>query len=141
MNIQYVNNSLTAEMLSSFRNTIGWGNTLLAKAEKAVQNTLFSIVAFDNDKAIGIGRLIGDGALIWYIQDVIVLPDYQRKSIGTAIMQQLLDYIRKNSFPNDSTTIGLMSAKGKEPFYQKFGFRMRPNEREGMGMVVDIKTI
>lgn len=141
MNIRYESNSLTAEILSNFRNTIGWGNTSLAKAEKAIHNTLYSIVAFDYDKAIGIGRLIGDGALIWYIQDVIVLPDYQRKAIGTTIMEQLIDYARKNSIPDDSTTIGLMSAKGKEPFYQKFGFRMRPSERDGMGMVVDIKTV
>lgn len=141
MNIRYEKNSLTAELLSNFRNTIGWGNTTIIKAEKAVQNTLYSIVAFDDDKAVGIGRLIGDGALIWYIQDVIVFSEYQRNAIGTGIMEHLIEYVRKNSLPNDSTTIGLMSAKGKESFYQKFGFRMRPNEAEGMGMVVDIETL
>lgn len=31
--------------------------------------------------------------------------------------------------------VGLMAAVGKEPFYQKFGFHTRPNEREGAGML------
>lgn len=49
-------------------------------------------------------------------------------------MEQLLGYIERNSVPGSCTIIGLMSTKGKEEFYQKFGFRLFPNVHEGAGM-------
>lgn len=126
--------SLTGEILYNMRNTIGWGNTTIPQAEKAVKNSIFHLAAFDDDRIIGSGRLVGDGALVWYIEDLIVIPEYQKRGIGTLIMEQLLEYIEKNSVPGSCTIIGLMSSKGKEPFYQKFGFRLFPNEHEGAGM-------
>ena len=126
--------SLTGEILYNMRNRIGWGNTTIPQAEKAVKNSIFHLVVFDGDRIIGIGRLVGDGALTWYIEDLIIIPEYQKRGIGTLIMEQLLGYIEKNSVPGSCTIIGLMSSKGKEPFYQKFGFRLFPNEHEGSGM-------
>ena len=138
MNIRYEKNAMTGEMLANMRNLAGWGNTSALKADIALKNTPFSVTAFDDDILIGIGRIIGDGALIWYIQDVIVLPEYQGKGIGTAIMNYLIEYAKLNSIPNERFTVGLMSAKGKEIFYEKLGFRLRPNENEGSGMVITI---
>ena len=40
---------------------------------------------------------------------------------------------------NTRVTVGLMAAKGKEEFYQKLGFRSRPNENEGDGMMINIQ--
>ena len=141
MNVRYEKNAMTGEMLANMRNLAGWGNTSIFKAETALKNTPFSITAFDDDRLVGIGRIIGDGALIWYIQDVIVLPEYQGKGIGTAIMNYLIEYAKSNSIPNEGFTIGLMAAKGKEVFYEKLGFHIRPNEQnehEGSGMVIFI---
>ena len=130
---------MTGEILANMRNLAGWGNTSILKAEVAIKNTPFSITAFDNDNVIGIGRIIGDGALIWYIQDVIVLPEYQGKGIGKTIMNYLIEYAKSNSVPNEDFTIGLMSAKGKEAFYEKFGFVSRPRENRGAGMDMGLK--
>ena len=55
------------------------------------------------------------------------------------IVEKLLDYIKDNSIPNSRVTVGLMAAKGKEEFYQKLGFRIRPNEEEGNGMMINIQ--
>ena len=140
MTISYIDNGLTDELLVHFRNQVGWGKVPLDQASKAIRNTPFSIVAYDADKAVGIGRLVGDGALIWYIQDLIVLPEYQNNRIGSSIMNRLIDFAAQNSVPDSVTTFGLMSAKGKELFYQKFGFRTRPNDKEGSGMVMGKKV-
>ena len=141
MSIKYEKNVMTGEILSSMRNLAGWGGTSVLKAGTALKNTPFSITAFDRGTVIGTGRIIGDGALIWYIQDVIVLPEYQGKGIGTEIMNYLIEYAKSNSVPNEGVTIALMSAKGKEPFYQKLGFHTRPNDREGSGMINFAATI
>lgn len=137
--VKYEYNSLTAEELSNFRNIVGWGYTPVYQAEKALKNSLMTVTAVDRDKILGIGRLVGDGALIWYIQDVIVLPEYQKRGIGTMIIESLLDYVDNNSLSDTVITVGLMSAKGKEAFYQKFNFRIRPNDINGAGMILNRK--
>jgi hypothetical protein len=50
-----------------------------------------------------------------------------------------MDYAMKESMPGTNVTIGLMSAKGKEAFYQKLGFYERPNDHEGAGMMIRAK--
>ena len=47
----------------------------------------------NEEKIIGYGRLIGDGICFVYIHDVMVLPEYQHKKIGTKIMNKLLEKI------------------------------------------------
>lgn len=62
--------------------------------------------------------------------------DYQRMCIGTEIVTQMVNYIKENAFEHAHTAIGLMSARGKEDFYLKLGFRLRPNDKEGHGRCI-----
>lgn len=48
-------------------------------SQKALDNTIYSVSVYDDDKIIGYGRLIGDGICFLYIHDVMVLPKYQHK--------------------------------------------------------------
>ena len=133
-----VDNALTAQAFLALRASAGWIGATEQQVQKGIDNCLFTVAAIKDDQIIGMGRLVGDGFLIWYIQDVIVLPEYQGKGIGKAIMKHLIAYIEANSLPNTTVTVGLMSAKDKEAFYEKLGFRVRPNEKEGAGMVMNI---
>jgi GNAT superfamily N-acetyltransferase len=81
-------------------------------------------------------RLVGDGAMYWYLQEIIILPQFQRKGIGTMIVNHLVDYARENSTTRKFTTIGGVSAKGKEPFYEKIGFEVIPN---GIKKMIEMK--
>jgi len=76
------------------------------------------------------GRLVGDGARVFYIQDVFIKPEYQRRGIGKLIVAKLLEYIKSNGVVNSNIMIGLMAAKGMEKFYSELGFRIRLNEKE-----------
>jgi ribosomal protein S18 acetylase RimI-like enzyme len=69
---------------------------------------------------------------VFYIQDIIVRPEYQGLGLGTTIMQSVMAFIEKHAVPG--TFIGLMSAKGKEGFYHRLGFTERPSEDVGAGM-------
>ena len=88
-------------------------------ARKALQNGLLNVSAIYHDGLVGMGRLVGDGAMYWYLQEIIVLPQFQRMGIGTMIVHHLVDYAKENSVTGKFTTIGGVSAKGKEPFYEK----------------------
>ena len=72
------------------------------------------------------GRLVGDGAMYWYLQEIIVLPEYQGKGIGKSIVNRLIEHIKSEAEPGTKIEIGLTAVKGKEPFYEKFGFSVCP---------------
>ena len=62
----------------------------------------------------------------------MVLKTFQKRGIGSKIVQLLMDFLEENAPIN--SYIGLMSAKGLEKFYSKYGFIERPNEYFGAGM-------
>lgn len=127
----------TAIEYNYLRQQVGWGEYEINVIEKALPNSLFSVCVYADNQIIGMGRVIGDYGLCFYIQDIIVLPDYQGKSIGQNIMTHVMYYIELNS--SNNSIIGLMSAFGKEEFYEKFGFTKRPNEILGCGMTLFVK--
>lgn len=98
-----------------------------------MENSLFSVCVLIEEKVIGTARIVGDGKTCFYMQDVIVHPIHQRKGIGTQIMKNAMNYIRHNACKG--AVVGLMSAKGKEKFYKRYGFWKRPNEHFGHGMM------
>ena len=48
---------------------------------------------------------MGDGTMYWYLQEIIVLPEYQKKGVGTRIVNHLINYARENSKTCPFTTI------------------------------------
>ena len=120
----------TVAEIKDFHEAVGWDNVDDTATATALKNSLFGVVALDKGKAIGCGRVIGDGGMYFYIQDIIVLPEYQGRGIGRMIMDAVMDYISAVAKPN--AFIGLMSAKDKAGFYLKLGFAERPPDRPGM---------
>jgi len=100
-----------------------------------LQNSLFSVVAVEDDKVVGFGRIVGDGGLYYYIQDVMVHPEFQGKGLGRSLMKALMDYIRTHA--RAGAFVGLMAAKGLESYYEAFGFRARDKDAPGMVRVIE----
>ena len=133
MEIKYVENGLTAEQYVALMKSCGRQRTEL-QSEMALKGGLYNVLAKDGEQAVGMGRLIGDGVMYWYIQDVMIRPEYQGKGIGKTIIEYLLRHVESNGVSGTSAYVGLMSAKGKDGFYEKLGFIARPNEKYGAGM-------
>ena len=47
------------------------------QAKRALDNSLYILTAFKDGKAVGMGRIVGDGAVICYVQDLIIRPEVQ----------------------------------------------------------------
>ena len=142
MDIVYKNHSLTVDEYLSIENKmIDMDETSREQAEKSLSHHICSVAAFKGSEIVGIGRLIGDAAIYWCLIDIWVLPEYQGKGIGRHIVEWLIQYIKENSIKSTSISIFLMSAHGKEGFYEKLGFRCRPHEYEGSGMEMEIDII
>jgi GNAT superfamily N-acetyltransferase len=124
----------TAVQYNQLRAAVGWGVYAEDVIEQALPNSLYCLCAFVDGELVGMARVIGDGGMVYYIQDVIVLPAYPRQGIGTQMMDRVMGYIRTHASHN--TIVGLMAAYGKEPFYERYGFTRRPTERFGAGMTM-----
>lgn len=116
---------------------VGWGAYDNNITKQALDNTYYSLSVYDDDKIIGYGRLIGDTICFMYIHDIMVIPDYQNKKIGTMIMNKLLDKIREIKKENPDMRVYLGASKGKEEFYRKFGFIERKDANLGAGMILN----
>ncbi|MGD2041175.1 MAG: GNAT family N-acetyltransferase [Anaerolineae bacterium] len=113
---------------------VGWKGVMNFEAAKtALPNSLYGVVAMQGTRAIGMGRVVGDGAIFFYVQDVAVHPEHQGQGVGKRLLEQLVRYL-KDVAP-EKAFIGLFAARGTNPFYEQFGFRAWP-EMTGMFQVV-----
>lgn len=136
MKVNYKERIPTVEEFNMLTESVGWGTRKNNIIEEALKNTLYSLCAYDGEKLIGYGRIIGDKTIFLYIQDIMVVPEYQGKRIGTGIMNEILEQIDKYKNVNPYIRTYLGASKGKESFYEKFGFVSRPNEELGAEMVL-----
>ncbi|WP_236914178.1 GNAT family N-acetyltransferase [Clostridium sp. Cult2] len=47
------------------------------RLKNAINNSLKVLTAWDNDKLVGLIRVVGDNHTIIYIQDILILKEYQ----------------------------------------------------------------
>ena len=92
------NDTISFEEIFPLYEAVGWTNytsnpTML---KNALEHSLFLISARDEEgNLIGFLRAVGDGYSIIYIQDIIVLPEYQRQGIGTQLLRQTLEHFKE----------------------------------------------
>ena len=134
--IRYIEKIPTADEYNNLTNAVGWGRRDNLIVEEALNSTLYSYCAYDNNRLIGYGRIIGDKTIFLYIQDIMVIPEYQNKKIGTKIMNELLNKIEKYKKINPDIRVYLGASKGKEEFYKEFGFITRKEANLGEGMIL-----
>lgn len=126
--------SITAEEYMELRRRVNWREFPLEEAQAGIDNSYMIVCVRDDDKAIGVVRLLWDGGYIAFLSDVMVDPDYQGQGIGRHLVECAIKRVKDDMKPGYKVKMCLMAAQGKEPFYEKFGFEVRPNDRLGAGM-------
>jgi predicted GNAT family N-acyltransferase len=126
-NITVIERKPTVEEYIQLRDSVGWKILQYDKIKTGLDNSVYCVCAEDQDNIIGFGRIVGDGGTVFYIQDIIVKPSYQKQKIGTLIMKKLMEYIDNNCI--EDAIIGLIATSELDTFYKKFGFIYNPNNR------------
>ncbi len=134
--IEIKENVDNAEEFNYLYDEVQWGTYDIETTKKLLKHTLYSVSVYDDNKIIGYGRLIGDGIVFIFIRDVMVVPEYQSKKIGTNIMNKLLEKVKEIKRENPYVRVYLGASKGKEDFYRKFGFITRSEAGLGEEMIL-----
>ncbi len=140
MNIT-LNHTISVKDYNMLREAVHWNTLEEAQAKRGIDNTYYLVSALDGDKTVGMARLISDGGYVAYLADVIVLPEYHGSGIGSLMMEDVMKFIKDVLSAGLPVMVNLMSAAGREGFYEQFGFVKRPTEEVGAGMFQWINLI
>ena len=99
---------------------VGWTNytNQPQMLEQALSHSLVIYLALDGDAVVGLIRLVGDGFSSVFVQDLIVLPSYQRQGIGSSLMKEALEDFK------EAYQVQLATEQTEENvgFYRSMGF-------------------
>ncbi|MBT2578076.1 GNAT family N-acetyltransferase [Bacillus sp. ISL-8] len=118
------------ELLTMYE-SLGWNSLELSvnELEQMCKQSWYAIYVFDDQKLVGMGRVISDGVITGIICGVCVLSEYQSKGIGKEIVERLIRHCeQKRVIPQ------LMCVEDLKYYYESIGF-----EEFSIGMTKHIK--
>ncbi|MDF2511592.1 MAG: GCN5-related N-acetyltransferase [Herbinix sp.] len=130
MSIQLVYEPPTAQNYVSLRLRSGMGNKDLKRSQIALENSLFTVSLYDNEKLIGFGRIVGDGGITYVVSDIMVDEEYQRKGFAEQIMNAIDGYFDENTY--EDSYICLIANHPADLLYHKHRFEYLPENKCGM---------
>ena len=131
MNIK-LDYSISSDEFLEMVESVGWKTYSREQVEKALKNTMYMVKATVDGKLAGIGRVVGDNSIVCMLTDICVKPEFQRHGIGLKITLELKKLIEENVSTGEKMQIELTPTAGNEAFYQKAGFKYKPDKITGM---------
>lgn len=119
MNITLIESKeIDREQIIALYKANGWS---AAHKPTALYNALINshslVTAWDQNRLIGLGNAISDGHLVVYYPHLLVLPDYQGKGVGHAIVARMQEKYQ-------GFHMQMLTADGQAiDFYKKVGFQ------------------
>lgn len=120
----------TTDQYLHLRAHAGLGSADQKAVENALAGSLHAVCAFRNNQVIACGRIVGDGGLYFYIEDLIVETASRGHGIGGRVLQALLEWLKANA--REGAHIGLTASGNASGFFARYGFRESPDARPGM---------
>ena len=128
--------------LAEFRDlfdSVGWVRYGATATAAALEGSLFGTVALADCKVVAMGRVVGDGGKFFYIQDLVVRPEYQGRGIGRQIVCRLMSAIEMMA--PGSPFIGVFATPEAVPLYRKLGLDGAFGGLTGMAAVKESSDI
>ena len=137
--ITYIGRSIMPQEFMHLREELGMPAVSFPVAARALRDDIFSVVVLlEGETPTACGRVIGDGALNFFVQDVLVVPQMQRRGIGSKIMEIILGQLGTMAAPG--AFVGLIASPGTEAFFARHGFAARPADAPAMQLTGQLKA-
>jgi GNAT superfamily N-acetyltransferase len=110
----------------------GLSGKTVEQARAGLPNTWFGVTLLHEGRAIGMGRIIGDGGTAFQIVDIALEPEHHGKGLGKSIMSALIDHLRANA--PEGAYVSLIADGDARHLYAKYGFNPVMPASIGMAM-------
>lgn len=131
MNIE-IFHTMTKEEFLDVISSVGFNTYSDEQVIKALDNTMYMVKVEVDGELAGIGRVVGDYSIVCCLSDICVKPKFQKKGIGLIIINELRKMIEDGVKEGEKMQIELTPTAGNEGFYEKGGFKYKPEKITGM---------
>lgn len=122
MSYDVIDRMPTLDEFTAVTGAVGWQHAYDVDAlPVSLARSLHGVVAVHEGEVVGVGRVIGDGAIYFYLHDIAVLPEHQGRGVGRAIVTALERWIATQAGPR--SFVGLFAAGDSMRLYATFGYR------------------
>jgi GNAT superfamily N-acetyltransferase len=121
--VKITRRSPTVKEYQHLTSSVGWSSFSSDEIVTILlEKPVFAVIAEDmaTNEVIGCGLVLSDSASFYYIKDIAVLPAWQSKHVGTAIMKELTTWIEENA--TNKSLVALITGENLASFYNRFGF-------------------
>ncbi len=135
MQITYTDRVPTLLEHRALAERVGWTDAFRWEAMPAsLAGSCTGTVATTPDgTVVGMGRVVGDGAFFFYLQDIAVDPQHGGRGIGSEITERLLAQVR--DMAGGDAFVGLFATEAAATLYRRAGFDDKTQMR-GMWQIV-----
>jgi GNAT superfamily N-acetyltransferase len=130
MRAEVVYRSPTVEEFAAVTAAVGFKARPPEAIRVGLENTGCAVCAVVGGSVVGVGRIVGDGALHFYVTGIMVVPSHQRHGVGSAIVEALLAKVKEIPYAN--VLVEAVPLPGLESFYARHGFRASRQHAPGM---------
>ncbi len=113
----------TQEQAAQLFQSVGWiSGQYPVRLYKALMHSSTVLTAWDNDRLVGLARVLDDSEMLAYIHYVLVHPAYHGRGIAGTMIEMI-----KEKYKNYLYLEGMPEESKNVPFYQKHGFQIMPD--------------
>lgn len=114
------NDAFEDEELRQLYAAVGWSayTADVPALARAVDNSTYVVSARAGNELVGLARVLSDDVSIFYLQDILVRPDFQHRGLGSSLLAACLerfDHVRQKVLLTDDQP-------SQHRFYESMGF-------------------
>ena len=127
-----VKKDINTDDFMNIRDNLGWNEIPYNLVNRAIKGSMINISVFDNDKCVGVGRIVGDNALKGMFTDIMVMKEYQKKGIGKIIVTSLISELERKVKDGECFQLEASPTANNREFYIKCGLKYKPENQDGV---------
>jgi GNAT superfamily N-acetyltransferase len=133
---EFVDRVATVDELRALAHSVEWDDHYdWPTIGRSLSGSVHGVVATVDGRVVGMGRLVGDGAHYFYVQDVLVDPAHSDEGIATEIVSRLLARVEEAA--PSTAFVGLFASDEARSVYETLGFSA-DDEMTGMHRSVEV---
>ena len=114
------------------RRDLKWNEIPETLVENAINGSMINISVYDNAECVGVGRIVGDGALKGMLTDIMVLNEFQGKGVGKLIVTSLIKELENMVKDGCCFQLEASPTANNREFYIKCGLKYKPQNQDGV---------